>query len=281
MKKRIFCTALLLGFLFSAHAQNSAYEVYAVKFAAMGHPTPIANWVNNGPKKDSVNIDFILWLVKGHGKIILIDAGFRQDVEEAVFFDVVQFIRPDSMLKTMGIQPGQVTDIILSHPHWDHIDGAGLFPNAQVWLQKEDYDYFVGSAWQPGENSGGYNKRNVTKMVELNLAGKLRLVNGDNQEIIPGIKVYTGSRHTYNSQYVQVTSGRNRIIIASDNIWIYYNLEHMLPPPDYGTLDPVGYVNAMARMKTLASELRFIIPGHDAQIFQRFPTVMAGVAQIK
>lgn len=280
MKKLILCTLLLFS-LFQTKAQPGGYDVYALKFAAMGHPSPIADWVANGPKKDSVNIDFIFWLIKGRGKIILIDAGFRYDVAEAAYFDVVRFIRPDSMLMTMGIQPAQVTDVILSHPHWDHIDGIGLFPNAQHWLQKEDYNYFVGGAWQPDGNSGGYNPRNVLKLVELNTAGKLSLVNGDNQEIIPGIRVFTGSRHTYNSQYVMVTSGQTRTIIASDNIWIYYNLEHMLPPPDYGTLDPVGYVNAMARMKTLASEPRLVIPGHDAQIFSRFTVVQPGVALIK
>ncbi|HEY4875582.1 MAG TPA: hypothetical protein VIH86_08430 [Puia sp.] len=49
------------------------------------------------------------------------------------------------------------------------------------------------------------------------------MVDGDNKEIIPGIKVYTGSRHTFDSQYVLVKSGTDKIIIASDNIYFYYN----------------------------------------------------------
>ncbi|QTE38672.1 hypothetical protein J3L18_06260 [Mucilaginibacter gossypii] len=50
--------------------------------------------------------------------------------------------------------------------------------------------------------------------------------------------------------------------MVSDNIWIYYySLEHLVPPSQGGTLDPVGYVKAMKRMKTLASDVKFIIPG--------------------
>jgi|GEM_PF-6666197 hypothetical protein len=61
-------------------------------------------------------------------------------------------------------------------------------------------------------------------LMELNLAGKLTLVDGDDRVIIPGIKVFTGSRHTFNSQYALVNTGRNKIILASDNIWVYYNI---------------------------------------------------------
>jgi glyoxylase-like metal-dependent hydrolase (beta-lactamase superfamily II) len=118
-------------------------------------------------------------------------------------------------------------------------------------------------------------------MLELNMAHKVTLVDGDNKEIIPGITVFTGSRHTYNSQYVLVKSGDKKIILASDNIWIYYSLDHMVPAAVGGTLDPAGYVRAMARMKTLASSPKYIIPGHDAKVYTIFPTVTDGVVEIK
>lgn len=147
-------------------------------------------------------------------------------------------------------------------------------------MQKEDYNYFVGAAWQKGGDKGGFNARDVKKVVDVNLAGKLTLVNGDNHEIIPGIKVYTGSRHTFNSQYVGLQAGKNKVIIASDNIWIYHNLEHMLPA-NGGTLNAAGYIKAMQRMKTLASGIKYILPGHDAQVFSKFPVVANGIAEIK
>ena len=47
-------------------------------------------------------------------------------------------------LRQVGIQPDAVTDIIVSHSHWDHADGVDLFPRAKVWIQKEEYEYYVG-----------------------------------------------------------------------------------------------------------------------------------------
>lgn len=283
MKQRllILSPVLLITSLLS-QAQSPEYKVYAIRFASMAHPTAISVWAYKGPDKDSVQIDFSIWLIKGdNGKNILVDAGFRNDIDEAKEFEVANYIRPDSVLSKVGLKPSDITDIVLSHPHWDHIDGVALFPNAHIWIQKEDYNYFVGAAWASDSTSGGFDKRDVRTMVELNIAGKVTLVDGDNKEIIPGIQVFTGSRHTYNSQYVLVRSGEKKIILASDNIWIYYSLDHMVPASVGGTLDPSGYVRAMQRMKTLATSPKYIIPGHDAKVYSRFPALTIGVAQIE
>ena len=279
---------ILLSFTFitlvsclGVKAQKPTYKVYAIRFAESTYPFTSADWAKGAPKSVPVKINFMVWLIKGsNGHNILVDAGFYNDSDDAKEFQLINYLRPDSAVLRTGIKPNEITDIILSHPHWDHINGIDLFPNARVWMQKEDYHYFVGDAWQKGGDRGGFAKRDVSKIVALNLAGKLTLVNGDNQEIIPGIKVYTGSKHTYNSQYVGVKAGDHQIILASDNVWIYYNLQHLLPA-NGGTLNPAGYVKAMQRMKTLASNLKYIIPGHDAQVFSKFPQIADGVVEIR
>ncbi|MDP9046916.1 MAG: N-acyl homoserine lactonase family protein [Bacteroidota bacterium] len=272
---------LTLSVIFTCCAQTTVYHVYALKFAASNYPFATADWADGGSKTESVKIDFMVWLIRGNGRNILVDAGFLNDIDDAKEFKIVNYIRPDSALLKFGVKPGDITDIILSHPHWDHIDGVGLFPNAHIWIQKEDFNYFVSTAWQRGQSNGGFAKRDVRGMVDLNLAGKVTLVNGDNQEIISGIKVFTGSRHTFNSQYVLVQTGTNRVVLASDNIWIYYNLERLRPASTGGTLDPNGYVKAMQRMKTMVSDVKYIIPGHDARVFSRFPAVADGVVEIR
>jgi glyoxylase-like metal-dependent hydrolase (beta-lactamase superfamily II) len=282
MKKLILIVLILLSVSPIVCSQTVNYEVYAIRFASMAHPSPISDWADKGPEKDSVNIDFMIWLIKGrNGKNILVDAGFLKDIEEAKDFGITNYVQPDSMLSKVALKAGDITDIILSHPHWDHIDGLGLFPNAHIWIQKEDFNYFVGAAWQKDGRNGGFNKRDIRMLIDLNLAGKLTLVDGDDKEIIPGIKVYTGSRHTFNSQYVLVETGINKIIIASDNIWIYYNLEHLRPAASGGTFDTTAYVKSMLRMKTLVTNAKYIIPGHDSKIFSIFPTITEGVVKIE
>ena len=283
MTKLFISTFLILTMAFSGLSQTPNYEVYALKFASAfeGNPYPLSYVVLNAPEKETGNAIFMVWLIKGdNGKNILVDAGFLKDVEEAKNYGVTDYIRPDSMLFGVGLKANDITDIIITHPHWDHMDGVDLFPNARVWMQKEDYNYFVGAAWQK-KGGGDFNKRNVRQIIELNLSGKLTLVDGDNNEIIPGIKVYTGSRHTFNSQYILVKSGKEKIILASDNVYTYYNLDNLKSAPKDATFDTTGYINAMKRMKTLVSNIKYIIPGHDALLFSRFPIISKGIIKIK
>lgn len=264
------------------HAQTPTYKVYAVKFADSSYPFTIGDWADGGSKTDKVEIDFMVWLIKGgNGKSILVDAGFLGDNEGAKEFKLTSYIRPDSALSKIGVKAEDVTDIILSHPHWDHLDGISLFPNAQLWMQKKDYEYFIGGAWQKEGQNGGFDKKTVRQVVELNLNGKVTLVDGDDKQILPGITVYTGSRHTFDSQYVLVNTGSNKVIFASDNIWIYYNLEHPAPASPGGTFDAPGYLKAIERMKSMVTDPKFIIPGHDGALFKKFPAVSEGVAEIK
>lgn len=282
MTRFIFFFLAGLSVQLTAFSQTTNYEVYALKFAEKETPAAISDLAMNGPRNDSVGVYFMIWLIKGsNGKNILVDAGFLQDMQEAKDFGLKGYIRPDSMLMRVALRPEDITDIILTHPHWDHVDGIDLFPRARVWMQKEDFNYFTGAAWQKDGNNWGFNKRDVRKLIELNLAGKLTLVDGDDKEIIPGIKVYTGSRHTFNSQYVGVEAGADKIILASDNIWIYYNLENLRSAPSYGTFDTTAYVKSMQRMKTLVSDQKYIIPGHDAKMFSIFPVINEGVIKIK
>jgi glyoxylase-like metal-dependent hydrolase (beta-lactamase superfamily II) len=116
--------------------------------------------------------------------------------------------------------------------------------------------------------------------VEKSTAGQLTLVKGDSIEIIPGIRVFIGSKHTFESQYVLVNGTSGKTIIASDNVWYYYNFRHLLPIPKY-TFNEKAYVNAMIRMKTLVTNTDLIIPGHDALIFSKFTKVADKVVKIE
>jgi len=267
---------LQLLLVFHSFGQKNIYEVFALEFA--GNWTVTASEIAVGAMtKDSIKGGSIIWLLKGNnGRLVLVDAGFTDTAQ----YPALNYTRPDLMLRNLNINPGDITDLIVTHPHFDHIGGIDLFPNAMLWMQKDDFDYFVETAWQKNGVADGLNKRDVFKLIQKSVDGHLTLVKGDSIEIIPGIRVFIGSKHTYESQYVLVNGTSGKTIIASDNIWYYYNLEYLLSIPKY-TFDAKAYVNAMIRMKTLVSNTELIIPGHDALIFSKFPRIANRVVKIE
>ena len=275
MNKIILIAIFQLVYL-QSFCQQNIYEIYALEFA--GNWKVLANEIAVGaPTKDTIKGSAIIWILKGtNGRIVLVDAGFTDTAQ----YPAHNYIRPDLVLEKINIKAAQITDLIVTHPHYDHIGGIDLFPNANLWMQKDDFDYFVETAWQKNGNADGFNKKDVFKIIQKSIDGKLTLVKGDSLEIIPGIRVFTGSKHTYESQYVLANGTSGKTIIASDNIWYYYNLKYLLPIPKY-TFDAKAYVNAMIRMKTLVSNTELIIPAHDALIFSKFPKVADRIVKIE
>jgi glyoxylase-like metal-dependent hydrolase (beta-lactamase superfamily II) len=277
MFKNLTLASILFLIVTLSNCQTgNEYQVFALKYTD-GQTISAQRMVVGANPKDSLRICNMFWLLKGeNGRNILVDVGFIDTTKTGI----KNYVSPDLVLQRINIHPSDITDIILTHPHNDHVGGINLFPKAKVWMQKDDFDYFVGEAWQEKGIRKGFQKNDVRNIVEINLQGRLILVKGDNIEIIPGIKVFIGSKHTFENQYVLVNSNSktNKILIASDAIWFYYNYNNLLPATL--CMDPKAYVGAMKRMKTLVTNADFIIPGHDDLVFSKFPKVKEWIVKI-
>jgi hypothetical protein len=122
----------------------------------------------------------------------------------------------------------------------------------------------------PG-HSDGIDADDVQALVRINTEGRLRLVAGDGQEIAPGIKTFTGARHTFASQYLLV-EGDEPWVLASDNVYLYRNLDDKAASATFDESDHAANIAAQQRMIELAGSAKRVVPGHDALQFARFPT---------
>jgi glyoxylase-like metal-dependent hydrolase (beta-lactamase superfamily II) len=264
--KRFLLATILASLL--GRAATPEYSIQAIRYA--GSPgVPVSELVVGGPKDEKIDIALVVWLIRGGGRIILFDSGFHREtfLKE---FPATEYLRPDQAVRLAGVPPEAVTDIVISHAHWDHMGGIDLFPKATVWIQKEEYRYYTMEAWQPNGQHGGIDPEDVKQLVQLNTEGRVHLVEGDNVEIFPGIRAYTGSRHTYASQYLRV-DGNPPFVLASDNCYLYRNLASHLASATFSDADHAANIAAQLRMIDLAGSVDRIVPGHDALQFQKFP----------
>ena len=271
---RLFTTTLTILLLANviasvSRAQTPAYSIQAIRIAdSLGDS--VAEMVVGAPKDEKIDTMYAVWLIRGGGHNILFDSGFHR-ARWFKLWTIKDFLRPDDAVKLAGVQPDQITDIVISHAHWDHMGGIDLFPNATVWIQREEFRYYTADAWQPGGDHGGIDPDDVQELVKLNTAGRLRLVNGDNVEIFPGIRAFTGGRHTYASQYLLV-KGTPRFVLASDNVYLYRNLSEHAASATFTDADHAANIAAQKRMIELAGSVDRVVPGHDALQFKKFKT---------
>ena len=281
MRSKIVSLTLVLGVALLAPrlaAEVDKYEIYAVRYATLAGFN-VSSLVAGADPRRQLDIAMMFWVLKGiDGRIAIVDCGFHR---EQYFrqFRVKDFILPSDAVALLGLRSENVTDLIISHMHWDHAGGMDLFPNARVWIQKDEYDYYTSDAWQSRSTHGGIDPDDVMEIVKRNIAGKVSFVRGDDETTISGISFNVGGKHTWQSQYVAVQTPKSTVVIASDNMYLYENLDTHKPIAQ--TLDAASNLRAQDRMRSLASEPRLVIPGHDPAVFDRFPHVTDRVVRIE
>jgi glyoxylase-like metal-dependent hydrolase (beta-lactamase superfamily II) len=281
----VLCAALTVAACSTGHGSPASagirgptaplYEVYAVRFAKSPQDHE-SDYVAGGDSTRPLEGVYMVWALRAaNGRVALVDAGFYRD-KFMPRWKPMDFVPPSDALRQIGIEATDVRDIILTHIHWDHVDGVDLFPRANVWMQRAEFDYYVDSAG--GVRHRGADPDDAASLARLKNGGRMTLIDGDGQEVLPGVRVYTGGKHTYASQYIAVPTRSGTVVLASDNAYVYENLERRLAISQ--TLDADANLRAMDRMFTIAATRRLVIPGHDAQVFVRFPKVARDVVRI-
>jgi glyoxylase-like metal-dependent hydrolase (beta-lactamase superfamily II) len=276
MMVAVVLAPLLVATLVRAEADK--YEVYAVRFATIAN-FPLSSLVAGADRARRMDIAMMVWLLKsGNGRVALVDTGFHR---EQYFrqFAVKDFVMPSEAIAPLGVKPDDVTDIFLTHMHWDHAGGIDLFPAARVWVQKDEYDYYTGDAWQSARTHGGIDADDVLEIVKRNTRGLVSFVHGDDDTSLSGIGFGVGGKHTWQSQFVTVQLRQKTAVLASDNMYLYENLDAHVPIAQ--TLDAVSNLRAQDRMKSTATEPRLVVPGHDPAVFTRFPKVSDRIVRVE
>ena len=95
------------------------------------------NWVTpNGDSKKRLKIIFQVFLIEYRDKLILVDAG----CETMPGFEMSYFCGTVKALESKRIKPEDITDVIITHAHHDHIECVKYFQNAVIHIQKEEYE---------------------------------------------------------------------------------------------------------------------------------------------
>jgi glyoxylase-like metal-dependent hydrolase (beta-lactamase superfamily II) len=153
------------------------------------------------------------------------DRGFGEDSIRGVadYFSETRLEtgRLPAALAACGVEPTDVTDVVLTHLHYDHIgwtsvDGAAFFPNATVRCAAADADYFL--AGPPEESTLALIFRAMPARERLGpVLDRLEAWDSD-RNILPGIDVRLAPGHTPGSSVVVVSDGDARAMLLGDMI---------------------------------------------------------------
>jgi len=253
---------------------EAKYEVYALSMGRLSHREDRV--MQGGSSSRRVPFEWIFWLIRGEGRTILVDSGF-EDEELARRWRIREFTPPTVRLAELGVAPEDVTDLVLTHAHWDHAGRVDTFPNAQIYLQKVEYDH-AHSVLGPSKAEGrGMRLEDLNALDAAGRENRLNLVSGA-YTLAPGIEMNLGGSHTPGSQYIKVETRDGKVILAGDTTYLYWNNQRHVPIGT--TVDAEDNLATLEKLQRQAGSPFLLMPGHDPRVMRWFPDVAEGVVQI-
>lgn len=146
---------------------------------------------------------FMIYLIKTENRLILADAG----CETMPGFDMHDFIGPIKALEKSGIRSEDITDVIITHAHHDHIECVSRFRNAVIYIQRDEYE------------SG---KMHFSEGMHVKLFD-------DEAQICRGVKAVKIGGHTKGSCIVEIVDGEKTYVIAGDECYLRECLNKKIP----------------------------------------------------
>jgi glyoxylase-like metal-dependent hydrolase (beta-lactamase superfamily II) len=208
---------------------QALWEVHVLEFARSKDQL-VAGLILGAHDAGVVDLPFSFVLARRDDRVVLIDTGFMREGSGAAFsekFGIPDWISPLSLLEALGVEPGDVTDIVLSHAHFDHMGSIGKFPNAMIHVQKREILSWTELLALPprfGALTAIINPDDMRRAFDASIEHRLDLLDGDRDNLLPGLHVRTGPGHTIGQQFIILETARGRLVVAGDCIYTTANI---------------------------------------------------------
>ncbi len=253
---------------------DDVYEVYALRYACRDGIRG-QHVLNADPHEAPMPMDYFIWVIRNTFRTVVVDTGFDHAEGERRGRTVLRC--PAASLKLLDLDATTISDVIITHMHYDHGGNLDKFPLARFHVQDAELGYTTGRAMSHAVLRQPFSVNHVTRLVELVFADRVVFHNG-RQQIAPGIEVHWIGGHTRGLQVVRVKTRRGKLVLASDASHYYENME------TGGVFPLVENVLEMLeghrQLYRLADSPAHIIPGHDPLVMQRYAAPCADLSGI-
>jgi glyoxylase-like metal-dependent hydrolase (beta-lactamase superfamily II) len=241
---------------YTLHIVKSGY--FGLDGGAMFGIIPKPLWQKTNPPDEANRIKLATrnLLLTNDNRKILIDTGngdkWNEKAKSIYAFDFTNSL--EGSLKELNLTPSDITDVILTHLHFDHTGGSTkiedgkivpTFPNAKYYVQKKNYEW----ASNPSDRDrGSYLKDSFQPLMD---EGVLSLIDGE-EKFDDEIELLIFNGHTFGQQLIKISGSSDAIFYCGD---LFPTTSHIPIPYVMGyDLQPLVTVEEKKKILTKAIE---------------------------
>lgn len=206
------------------------YEIYSIKSGmfrldggAMFGIVPKVLWnkLNPSDELNRINLSTRSLLLISDKRKILVDTGLGNKFDEKFkSIYAVENISIEDALKQKGFVSDEITDVLITHLHFDHTGGSTKFENGQIvptfrnakyYIQKSHFDWALNPS---DKDKASFIKDDFLPIKEFN---QIEFTDG-NFKLDNEIEIILSSGHTPSQQHLKITDGKNTIFYCGDII---------------------------------------------------------------
>lgn len=246
---------------------DDTYRITMLRYARSDRRRP-ENFHGGDPHDGPMPIEYFNWVIQNDKRVFVVDTGFSEDVGAR---RGRQTLKPVGLgLKAIGLDPETVSDVIITHMHYDHAGNHDMLPRARYHVQACEMSFATGPCMCHQLLRHPFEEEDVVSMVRKVFANRVEFYDGE-ATVAPGITVHKVGGHSKGLQIVRVNTERGPVVLASDATHYY---EHIENDRAFAVFENLGdLLEGYRTVKRLAPSMKHIVPGHDPKVFERYPAV--------
>lgn len=250
-------------------AAPETYEVLAVRYfrrpATRGEV--YLNFRRYGEPDAEIGMDYFLWVISNERRTIVVDTGFS--AASARRFGRTPSVEPVAALGRLGVDPARVAQVIATHAHFDHVGNLREFPSAEVIMAGREYEFWNSPVAGRSMFAWTADPEDTAELRRIRAQDRLTLFSSSHC-VAPGVDVIEVGGHTPGQAVVSVATADGPVVLASDALHYYEELERDWAFGAVADLPQLYRAYDLLRELASAPGAR-LVPGHDPLVGARFP----------
>jgi glyoxylase-like metal-dependent hydrolase (beta-lactamase superfamily II) len=248
---------------------NDRYEVIIVRYGTR-RTTRSDVFLNHsvyGEADGPIDMDYFVWIIRNPERTILVDTGFSDAGGERR--GRTSLVSPLDAWRELGVDLEAPTTVVLTHAHYDHAGNIGALPAARIVMAASELDFWLGPLAARAQFRHSSDASDLAALAAAREEGRITTFCGA-YPLAPGVEVIEVGGHTPGQSVVLVQTSDGPVLLASDAVHYYEELDSDMPftyvadlPRMYQAFDRI--VEMMR-----SGDAVHLVSGHDPSTLGRF-----------